>query len=474
MRPGYRVRQLADVARALAIHQRLSAREAWPPERLAAWRQDRFTRIVRHAVSRSAFYRDLYRGIDLDGDLAPERLPTVDKAAILTHYDRVVTDPRLGLSGIREHLRRLEHDEYYLGRYRILSTSGSTGTPGIFAYDRREWSTVLASALRWYGMIGVRPRLPKRMRITAVGADNPLHVSVRMVESGDVGLFAHQRLTVETRLDRLVDALNRFQPHVLLPYPSVGAILAGEQRAGRLAIHPRIVATHTEQLTGEAARTMRDAWGVAPFNHYGLTEEPNVGSDCEHHRGLHLFEDLILAEVVDDANRPVPPGETGERMLVTSLYNRTQPLIRYEVTDRVRLAGEPCPCGRPFRLIGGLEGRREEVLHLRGVDGGEVAVSPIAIENAVDAVADVGRYQVAQRRDGLHVRLVPADGADRAALGRAVKDRLAAVLQGLGATVPPMHVHYLTELPRPRTIGAKLPLVTREMQEDVAPDEVER
>jgi len=55
---------------------------------------------------------------------------------------------------------------------------------------------------------------------------------------------------------------------------------------------------------------------------------------------MHLFEDLVLAEVVDANGRPVPPGVSGDRLLVTVLFSRTLPLIRYELTDRVRLATE--------------------------------------------------------------------------------------------------------------------------------------
>jgi phenylacetate-CoA ligase len=62
----------------------------------------------------------------------------------------------------------------------------------------------------------------------------------------------------------------------------------------------------------------------------------------EHH-GMHLFEDLLVPEVVDEDYRPVPPGVTGARLLVTVLFSRAIPLIRYEMTDRVRLATtQPC------------------------------------------------------------------------------------------------------------------------------------
>jgi len=82
-------------------------------------------------------------------------------------------------------------------------------------------------------------------------------------------------------------------------------------------------------------------------------------------RGLHLFEDLAVTEVVDGDNQPVPPGVPGEKVLVTVLFGRTQPLIRYEMSDSITSSDRVhCPCGRPYPLIEGVQGRVEEALEI--------------------------------------------------------------------------------------------------------------
>ena len=77
------------------------------------------------------------------------------------------------------------------------------------------------------------------------------------------------------------------------------------------------------------------------------------GVECERHEGIHLFEDVALFENVDEEGRPVPAGEPGARLLVTSLHNLVQPIIRLEVTDvftidpsRADAAGRSCGRGR--------------------------------------------------------------------------------------------------------------------------------
>ena len=84
---------------------------------------------------------------------------------------------------------------------------------------------------------------------------------------------------------------------------------------------------------------------MRPFDLYGCTEGL-FGSECEHHQGIHLFEDTTLVENVDADGQPVPAGQPGARLLVTNLHNLVQPLLRLEVTDLVTIDPDPCPCGR--------------------------------------------------------------------------------------------------------------------------------
>jgi len=79
---------------------------------------------------------------------------------------------------------------------------------------------------------------------------------------------------------------------------------------------------------------------------------------CGH--GIHLPDDLCLFEAVDAQGRPIPPGHPSQRVLVTNLYNHTQPLIRFEVTDEVTLIERPCPCGSSMGLIDDPQGRLDD------------------------------------------------------------------------------------------------------------------
>ena len=160
--------------------------------------------------------------------------------------------------------------------------------------------------------------------------------------------------------------------------------LAREQLAGRLLIDPQAVATSGEPRSDELCALMRAGLGDVLFDGYATIETGFCGMECTQHRGIRLLEDLTIFEVVDDDRRPVPPGTEGRRLLVTNLFNKTIPLIRYELSDMVTVSDVACPCGRPWRLATSISGRSEDVLRLPTADGTVIELHPTAITGVIE------------------------------------------------------------------------------------------
>lgn len=464
--------RLADAVNALIIARQLSACDSWSRAELLAYQRGKFLQIVRFAQASCTFYRDLYRGIDLGDGLDAKRLPVTDKRRLMENFEAAVTDPRLRRAELEEQLKAMGRQELYLGRYRVAATAGTSGLRGIFVYDRPDWRIVLANTIRWRRLIGIVPRLPARVRICSIGADNPMHLTSKIPMSLDFGLFRLLHLEATEPLAQQVAVLNEFQPNAMLPYPSIAALLAREQLAARLAIHPKVVATHSELLMPEMAKLIEEAWGTKPFNHYGLTEEPHVGSDCPQHTGLHLFEDTAMIEVVDDDYRPVPDGEMGTRYLLTNLYNRTQPLIRYEVTDMLCLSPTPCPCGRPHALVQSMGGRSEDVLRLRRRSGsGEVTVTPMILSLAIESFVGIREYAVDHDREEIRIRLVVPNEDERRRITTELPQRLRVDLERQGAIAPVVSVAFVDLLERSAQRMGKINIVGRRRQSAAATKE---
>ena len=453
----YHQRRLADVAAALRQARTQTGREQRPRAQLAEHQQQRLEAVVRHAATHSPYYRRRLAetGALGNGPVQLQHLPVLNKALLMEHFDELVCDPRLRRDQLLDWAGQLTGDQLYLDRYRIMLTSGSSGRPGLFVYDPAGWRSTCAQILRTSSWAGLRPSLP-RQRLALLGGAAPSHISRQVAATMAIGLHRVLSLPVTLPLPQLVQALNQFQPTYLHVYPSVAMWLADEQQAGRLRLSPQMLVTIAELRTPEMTQRLTDAFGVHPFNAYGCTEGL-WGAECEHHQGIHLFEDRTLVENVDPDGQPVPAGQPGARLLVTNLHNLVQPLLRLEVTDLVTLDPDPCPCGRTLVRASTIHGRSDDILSLAARDGGRVSVHPLQFA-LLTRDLQVREFQVVQDGPTLRIRIVPsqavtADDALETRLGQAIAHQLL----GLGVHDPQVTVERRQELPR--SAGGKLKLV---------------
>lgn len=427
---GAWLERVTNIGHALVNQRAHDALTRLPRPELEALQRARLEELVRHARARSKFYRELYAELPAEG-FSLEALPVVTKDQMMSAFDDFVTDPRLTLAALSPHVQRVEGDQLYLDEFRVMASSGSSGRSAVYVYDRAAWRVLVAASLRMGTMAGLAPRLPRRTRIASVAAPNGKHMTFRGGASMDVGLYRTRRISVLLPLPEITRQLDEYQPDFLFGYPSALARLADEQLAGRLAIAPRAVTTSSEVRTEAMTERMQRAWGITPFNCLGLTETGITAMDCAEHQGLHLFEDLCLYEVVDADNRPVPSGQPGAKVLVTNLYNRAQPIIRFEVSDLVTVVDDPCPCGSTFRRIVSLDGRSDDILELPG-RAGSVKVFPFLLRSAIGKEESVVEYQITQHDAGISAEVVLAASAPADAPAR-IEQRLAAALESEGA-----------------------------------------
>jgi phenylacetate-CoA ligase len=431
--------------------QQFRTRDHWTRQQLEAHQADALRDLREYAYTHAPFYQRFHRGL---ADAPLHELPVLTKAMLMEHFDDLVTDRAIRLEEVKTHMRNLTGDERFLGRYWVNATSGSSGHPGVFLFNRAEWITVLASFARAREWGGVKLDLTRRVKTATVASTTPFHMSTRVNATAHSWLMPEIRLAASEPKDSIVERLNAWQPEVLIAYASMMRILADEQLAGRLQIRPRAVFTSSEVLTQETRRRITQAWGERLFNQYAATECGSLAAECEHHRGMHLMEDLVIFEVVDQDNRPVSPGVYGDKLLITVLGSRTQPLIRYELSDSVRLSPDPCPSGHPFALVDAIQGRVEDILFFQGTAGGVVSVHPLLFSRIMD-ILPVSGWQVVQEADGLRVLLSGVRGEFE-------DDMLTATLRQTlaeqGANVPRVEVQRVASIPK--TAAGKAPLIT--------------
>jgi phenylacetate-CoA ligase len=445
-------RTVALVLAVLGYRRRLRRRDRWSRPALQAYQDRALRRLREYAYQNSRFYQEFHAGL---ASAPLSALPVLTEQTLMESFDSLVTRPGLRLADVEDYLATLRGNDLFQGRYFVSATAGTTGRRGVFVWNFSEWVQIVASYNRAFDWAGSTAGLTHRINTAVVSSTNPSHQSARVAAS------IHSRWVPTLRIDSgddlvsIITRLNNWQPEMLIAYASMVRLLAEAQLAGRLMIMPRFVFSASEVLTDSTRRLATEAWGRSPYNVYAATETSGIAAECGEHAGMHLFEDLVITEVVDLDNQPVAPGEYGAKVLVTVLFSRTVPLIRYEMSDSLQLGGgHDCPCGRPYALITGIQGREQESLTFPTTSGQDRAVQPIVFHHIMDRVRAAG-WQIQQTGTGLEVLLAQPHEVDPSMLAGDIRSALAAQ----GVVPPPVHVNQVAAIPR--TALGKAPLITK-------------
>jgi phenylacetate-coenzyme A ligase PaaK-like adenylate-forming protein len=408
-------------------------------DKLLARRQQRLASLLRAAARGSRLYGELLGNED-PARVRLQDLPVMRKSALMQRFDDWVTDAELRLDAL-EAFTAEPHlvAEPFLARYAVWESSGSSGQPGIFVQD--------AAALAVYDALEAlrRPLLRPAVRML-----DPWSLSEHMVFVGATGGHFASAVSVERlrrlnpalarRLhsvsflqpaDRLVAELNRLAPTVLATYPSAAVLLAEHYLAGRLRVKPREVWTGGETLSSATAAFLRESFDCPVVNSYGASEFLSLACACRYGR-LHLNSDWAILESVDRHGRRVASDRLGATTLLTNLANHVQPLIRYDLGDRVALRSTACDCGSSLPVIE-VQGRSDDTLRIERPGCADVFVLPLAVSTVLEDDARLFDFQLVQQGPReLLLRTGLSGSAGTAALRRG-RAALAGYLERQGA-----------------------------------------
>jgi len=395
-------------------------RLGWDAGQLAAHQRDRLRVLLAHAAEHSPFHARRLSGLDLERleltDLG--RLPVMTKSQMMAEFDDVVTDRRLSRRLAERHLAASARQPgLLLDQYVCLVSGGSSGLRGIFVQTLGEFADFVASVVRpgYARALAAGGPPPGGLVLGIVAAASPVHSSgfgAAVAAGPPVTLIP---APAPLPLPEIIARLNAAQPPALLGYASKLAELAREQLAGRLRIAPRSVTSIAELLTPADRAIIERAFAVPVIDAFvsteGLAGHSEPGGSV-----LRFASDMCLAEPADEDNNPVPAGVPSAKVLVTNLHNLTQPLIRYELTDRFT---RPQATPEAGWLHASIDGRADEVFRY-----GSVAVHPHVIRSALAGEAAVREYQVRQTGNGIEVACVTGGDLDAAALAARLEHAL--------------------------------------------------
>ena len=341
---------------------------------------------------------------------------------------------------------------------RIHASSGTRGKPTIAPYTAADldlWADLCARAL---AAAGVRPgdRLQNSYGYGLFTGGLGLHYGAERLGATVIPASSG-------RTQQQIMLLQDFSPSAICCTPSyalnIAATLA-DMRAKTDTIALKIGILGAEPWTEACRQRIQDQLDIKAFDIYGLSEilGPGVAIECTEQKGLHIWEDHFIVEIVDPTTmKPLPAGQRGE-LVITTLTKQALPLIRYRTGDICSLIDEPCACGRTMRRISRIEGRLDDMLIIRGVN-----VYPSEIEAVLFSLPELSaHYQILisreQALDKLQIRVerneqLAADPLTNASL----EQRLNSLIQdrlGLSA-----HVEIVPHKTIPRSEGKAVRVV---------------
>ena len=379
-------------------------------EALKLYQDKKARELVDYVKEHSSFYRHHWQGYDSNNW---QHLPIINKALMMDNFDKFNT------VGIKKDValkfaHQAETNSKVSNRFTYGLSSGTSGERGLFVVDHQEramWAGIVLARV-------LRQIKPERIALFLRGNSN-LYQTVRR------GRFLQFRyFDLSTPLEQSLQLLNAFQPTILVTPPSLLEQLASEREAGHLKIQPEQLISVAEVLEPQDKIKLESIFNVPVHQIYQATEGL-LAISCKHGL-LHLQEDLIVVQLESLGDNHFTP-------IITDLWRKTQPIIRYDLGDVLRLETEPCTCGNSWRVIKQIEGRKNDFIEI-STSQGKANLFPDELRQSILSVTGVLDYTVIQKGiNHLHIYLETSNTFNLVAAN--VKQCLEKLLQHFDATV---------------------------------------
>lgn len=436
-----RAAHLNEVAAALGDHV---GRLDWSRDQIEYYQNRRLRELLTYAGQRSPFYAGRLADIDTASatveDLAA--IPMLSKEQAQSQWDEIITVPGLDHSGAELILAEQQWFSYTPSDQQIFSSGGSSGVRGVYVWDWQLFTSVACLAWRVQARAEHQSIRRSPARLAVLSAGGPPHASTPLFAVPTAPGMEIVVIPAGDPFDEVLAAVAEARPTHLVGYSTVIARLARATLAGALRIRPERVSTNSEPLSDEDRHAIRDAWRAPVHNLWGSTEIGVQAVGCGYGSGLHVCEDEVILERVDEHGYPVAPDAPAVRTLATGLANRTFPFIRYDLGDEVTWLPGRCSCGSAFARVADIDGRRDDNFRY-----GAVLVPASAFRYVLGTDPRINEYQVVQTARGAEVLVVGDPDVDT------VRGAITAAIRHQGLADPQIAVRRVDRIPRSEATG---------------------
>ncbi len=271
---------------------------------------------------------------------------------------------------------------------RIHASSGTTGKATVVGYTRRDidiWAECVARAFAQAGL--------NRDDIIQVAYGYGLFTGGLGAHYGAENLGATVVPMSTGNTKKLTTMMKDFGVTAIACTPSyllhIAEVLEADGALDQIKLKAAICGA--EPWTEQMRKQIEEKLHINAFDIYGLSEVmgPGVACDCIYHKGLHVYEDHFLPEIINpDTLEPMSEGETGE-LVFTTLTKEGLPLLRYRTRDLTSITYGKCECGRTLARMSRFKGRSDDMLIIRGVN-----VFPSQVEAALLEMGETSPHYI--------------------------------------------------------------------------------
>ncbi len=414
---------------------------------------ERLHALVDYARENSPYFREKYK--DLPADYSLTDIPVTQKSEIQENFDEYVTEREVTLAGAEGYCESDNRDgKLFLDKYTVLHTSGTTGKPMYMVRDdhrnKLQGQLVAQRLLKGFPPDIMDHRKHKLAAVIFGGRGASSYESYlrqRAMFPGYEDMVTAVSIFEDPRV--IVEKLNEFKPEVLTGYASVLTLLGLEKQKGNLDISVKVIFNSAEALSEEKHKLIEEAFHCPVKNNYCMTEGGEIAMTRD---GADMLcnEDFIIVEPCDEKGVPLKdPDEWSQGILVTDLTNYVQPIIRYYVSDSVKV--ERIGDDEVRLPVLKINGRVNEVFELCGMANTTTALCAQA--EFYPGILDMQFTQVAD--DELRVRAYTHNEEDKEQILKGLCGELKEYLSEHGC--PDAKVTYSLEAPIRKEKGGKSP-----------------
>ena len=360
------------------VHREMDASQWWPRERIQDLQLQRLKALLNDVAVHVPYYRTHFARVGFDpasvrsvADL--QALPFLTKAEIRAHSDALRAENAVGLAR--------------------FNTGGSSGEPLIFFIGTERVTHDVAAkwrATRWWDVdIGDREIVVWGSPIELGTQDRVRLVRDALMRTELLRAFEMS----DDKVDGFIARIRERRPKMLFGYPSAISHIAlrAEQRGVRLDdLGIKVVFCTSERLYDHQRETISRLFRCPVANGYGGRDAGFIAHECPS-GNMHITAEDIVVEIIDEAGRVLPPGQSGE-IVVTHLATRDYPFIRYRTGDIGTLGEEACPCGRGLLILKDIQGRSTDFVVAQ--DG--TVMHGLALIYVLRDIPGVARFKIVQ------------------------------------------------------------------------------